>query len=137
MVDCVFCKIVAGEIPAVKIWEDDNFMAILDVTPAVKGQTLVIPKKHIGSDIYEASSEDICGAMNVAKTVAKILEKGLEVERVITIIEGLEIDHLHVKLYPHFGESHDGYPGYKFIGGAEKNTDELELAKEEILGGGE
>lgn len=52
MTDCLFCKIVAGEIPSYKIRENDEFEAILDAFPEVKGQTLVIPKKHYDSDIF-------------------------------------------------------------------------------------
>ena len=46
MSDCIFCKIAKGEIPSVKIWEDDEFFAILDLFPNTKGMTLVIPKSH-------------------------------------------------------------------------------------------
>ena len=137
MEDCIFCKIISGEVPAVKIWEDENSIAFLDMSPAVKGQTLVIPKKHVGSNIYHAEKSEISEIMEASKTVSLILEKGLDVERVITMIEGLEVDHLHIKLYPHYGREHEGYPGYKFVGGSEKENSELELAKEEILGGGE
>jgi len=52
MGECIFCKIVSGEVPAVKIFEDETSIAFLDMSPAVKGQVLVIPKKHIGSNIY-------------------------------------------------------------------------------------
>jgi len=46
MDSCVFCKIVKGEMPCAKIWEDDNFIAFLDIKPATKGMTLLIPKIH-------------------------------------------------------------------------------------------
>ena len=44
--DCIFCKIIAGEIPSCKVYEDDNFLAFMDINPAVRGHTLVIPKHH-------------------------------------------------------------------------------------------
>lgn len=50
--DCIFCKIVAGEIPSFKVYEDDNIIAILDISQATKGHTLVIPKKHY-KNLYE------------------------------------------------------------------------------------
>lgn len=50
--DCIFCKIVAGEIPSYKVYEDDNIIAILDISQATKGHTLVIPKKHY-KNLYE------------------------------------------------------------------------------------
>ncbi len=132
--DCIFCKIAAGEIPCVKIWEDEKFMAFLDITPAAKGQTLVIPKEHISSNIYQAEDSKISEAMSAAKKVSKVLESGLEAERVITVIEGLEVDHLHIKLYPYSKEKYEGYRGYISTEGEEKSVAELELIKKEILG---
>lgn len=51
--DCVFCKIVAGEIDSAKIWEDDEFLAILDIMPNTKGMTLVLTKKHYDSYAFD------------------------------------------------------------------------------------
>ena len=53
MENCIFCKIVKGEIPCVKIWEDKDFLAILDVFPNTKGMTLVLTKKHFDSYAFE------------------------------------------------------------------------------------
>ena len=47
MTDCIFCKIVAGEIPCYKIYEDENYLAFLDIFPSTEGHTLVVPKKHV------------------------------------------------------------------------------------------
>jgi len=66
--DCIFCKIVAEEIPAYKIYEDDHVLAFLDITQGTKGHTLVIPKKHI-KNIYDLDEETI---FNVFKVVPKI-----------------------------------------------------------------
>ncbi|MDN6397501.1 MAG: HIT domain-containing protein, partial [Alkalibacterium sp.] len=52
MDDCIFCKIIEGEIPSRKVYEDDDVIAILDMSQVTKGHTLVIPKKHV-SDIFE------------------------------------------------------------------------------------
>ena len=75
MSDCVFCKIVAGEIPSVKIWEDENYLAILDAFPACKGQTLVLPKRHIHSDIFVLSDEDYASLLIAAKKLVALLKK--------------------------------------------------------------
>ena len=100
MLDCIFCKIVAGEIPCVKIWEDENFLAILDVLPAIKGQTLVVSKHHMSSDIFVLWDEEYCGLLVAAKKVVAVLKKWLQVERVGMVVEWMEVDHAHVKLYP-------------------------------------
>ena len=60
MDNCIFCKIVKGEIPSVKIWEDKNYLAILDINPNVEGMTLVIPKKHFDSYVFEMKDKEYC-----------------------------------------------------------------------------
>ena len=53
MENCIFCKIIKGEIPSSKVWEDENFIAILDINPNTEGVTLVIPKKHYDSYVFD------------------------------------------------------------------------------------
>ncbi len=103
MNDCIFCKIVAGKIPSVKIWEDERHMAFLDIFPNTEGMSLVIPKKHFDSDLYEMPDTDICKLMKASKKVAKKLERGLRVQRVSLVVEGMGVNHIHVKLYPLHG----------------------------------
>lgn len=100
MADCVFCKIVAGELPAKKIWEDEDFEAILDIFPKIPGQVLVISKRHVQSDIFKLKDEDVCKFFSAAKTTAAIMEKALGTARTSQRMEGLEVDHAHIKLYP-------------------------------------
>jgi len=100
MTDCIFCKIVAGEIPSVKVWEDDDFLAILDAFPACKGQMLVIPKRHYDSDIF-LMDDDMYGALMLAtKEVVGLMKKWFAVEKVGMVVEWLQVPHAHVKLYP-------------------------------------
>ena len=103
MKDCIFCKIVNAEIPSETIYEDDWFIAILDVNPNTEGMTLVIPKKHFGSDVFEMPDGDYINFMIASRKVAKILEKGLKVKRVAMVMEGMGVNHMHVKLYPLHG----------------------------------
>ena len=103
MDECIFCKILKGEIPCEKIWENDEFLAILDIFPNTKGMTLVFPKKHFSSDIFELGDEEYCKLLKATKKVSKIVEKGLRVKRVAMVAEGMGIDHLHIKLYPLHG----------------------------------
>lgn len=99
---CVFCKIVNGEIPAKKFWEDKDFIAILDIRPNITGQSLLIPKVHTESKFSAQSDEDLAKIMSAAKKVANLLEKTLGAKRVLLVFEGLDVNHLHAKLFPYY-----------------------------------
>jgi diadenosine tetraphosphate (Ap4A) HIT family hydrolase len=101
--DCIFCKIIKGEIPSVKIWEDKNFLAILDLFPNTKGMTVVFPKKHYNSDVIEMNDKVYKDFFLAAKKVAVILKKGLKIKRVAMVMEGMGVNHAHIKLYPLHG----------------------------------
>ena len=100
--NCIFCKIIAWEIPWIKIREDDEFIAILDAFPNRKWMTLVITKDHIDSDILAKDDEFIARYFQTAKKVADILKKWLKVDRVGLAVEWLEVNHAHIKLYPFY-----------------------------------
>jgi len=103
MEDCIFCKIVKGEIDSAKIWENEDFLAILDVNPNTKGMALLLTKEHYPSYLFDLS-DDICKKfIKAAKKVAKILEKALGVKRVGLVMEGMGVNHAHLKLYPIHG----------------------------------
>lgn len=108
MDNCIFCKISKGEIPSAKIWENAKFMAFLDIQPKVKGMTLVIPKDHKDSYLFNNSDQDVNQIMSAARETAQILKTGLNIERVIIQIEGLEVPHLHIKLLPVYPNSDQG-----------------------------
>lgn len=101
--DCIFCKIVAGELPSVKIWEDKEHIAILDINPNMEGVTLVITKEHYDSDATDMPDEEYTHLMLATKKVSKLIEKKLGVKRVALVMEGLGVDHVHIKLYPIHG----------------------------------
>lgn len=101
--DCIFCKIVKGELPSYRIWEDENYLAFLGIFPNTKGMSVVIPKKHISGYVFKADDKIYQGLMKAAKEVGLLLDKKLEVERTAMIMEGTEVDHAHVKLYPLWG----------------------------------
>jgi len=102
---CVFCEIVKGSMPSHKVWEDKNYLAFLGIFPNTKGMTIVIPKKHIGSYIFDTPNNVIDNLMLATKTVAKILDKKLQTNmRTALVFEGFGVDHLHAKLYPLHGE---------------------------------
>ena len=103
MEDCVFCKIVKGEIPGYKIWEDDKYMALLDINPNTVGMTLVIPKKHFDSYVVDMDDKNYCELLLAAKKVSKLLDKTLKTKRTALVMEGLGVNHAHIKLYPIYG----------------------------------
>ncbi len=103
MPECVFCKIVAGQLPAYKIWEDERHLAILDIFPNTRGMTLVLTKKHYPSYAFDMPQKEYGDFFNAAQKVAKILEKKLPVRRVAMVMEGMGVDHAHLKLYPMHG----------------------------------
>lgn len=107
MKDCIFCKIVAGEIPSFKIWEDKKFMAILDINPNCEGQTLIISKTHRPSYLFGIAEIDYSTILLAAKKVAQILDKTLKIERTAMIFEGMGVNHSHLKLYPLHGLGKD------------------------------
>jgi histidine triad (HIT) family protein len=79
MSDCIFCKIIAGDIPSKKIYEDENHIAFLDIFPASKGHSLVIPKEH-HVDIHSMTAAQYGAIASVAKMVADLLQAKLHSE---------------------------------------------------------
>ena len=97
---CLFCEIVSGKIDSYKFFEDENHIAILDIFPATIGQTLVLPRNHYGSYVFQMPTPEYLQLMFFAKKIAQILDKGLPAIRTCMVMEGMEIDHAHIKLYP-------------------------------------
>ncbi|MDE1869448.1 MAG: HIT domain-containing protein [Candidatus Micrarchaeota archaeon] len=92
-----------NKISSYKIYENEKYIAFLDIYPNIKGQTLVIPKKHLQSYLFDLSDKEISDLMIVSKKVAKLIEKKLKVGRVNMVVEGLAVNHIHTKLYPAIG----------------------------------
>jgi histidine triad (HIT) family protein len=95
----IFSRIVAGEIPAHKIAETDDFLAFLDITPTTTGHTLVIPKKEVDY-IFDLDDELYLGLMSFAKTVAAAVKQAIPCKRIGVSVIGLEVPHAHVHLIP-------------------------------------
>jgi diadenosine tetraphosphate (Ap4A) HIT family hydrolase len=145
MDSCIFCKIVAGQIPSVKIWEDDKHIAILDINPNVKGMTLVIPKQHFPSHVFDMDESSYSALFTAARQVVFLLQKGLHVDRVGLGMDGTGVNHAHLKLFPLYREIgqelHESeakvyferFPGYVTTQlGPMKTTDDLLAVAEEI-----
>ena len=104
---CIFCEIVSGNIKTNTFWEDEEFMAFLSIDPNTKGFSVVIPKKHYGSDVLKMPDDVLQKFIVAVKKVAGILENYFEdVGRVGLIAEGTGIDHAHIKLAPMHGTEH-------------------------------
>lgn len=139
--DCLFCKIVTGEIPCHEVWSNDTHLAFLSIFPNMEGVTVVIPKEHHGSYVFDAKPSVITELMSAAQTVAKKLDAHFaDVGRCGVVFEGFGVDHLHAKLYPLHGTSSttewqpmesghintyfDIYPGYIASNDSERADDE-------------
>ncbi|MFA6050359.1 MAG: HIT domain-containing protein [Candidatus Paceibacterota bacterium] len=108
MNDCIFCKIVSGESPSHKIWEDEKHIAFLSIFPNTEGVTVVIPKIHYGSYAFDLPNEILTELALATKQVAKILDSKLEdVGRTAMVFEGFGVDHVHAKLFPMHGTKSD------------------------------
>ena len=104
MDDCIFCKIIKGEIPSRKVYEDDNVIAIMDVSPKVNGHTLVMPKKHV-SDILEMTDEDFSHVNSVAKILVKRYMKKLNARGITcgaNYGESQAVKHYHLHVLPNY-----------------------------------
>lgn len=94
--ECLFCKIVAGEIPCYKIYEDDKYLAFLDIYPLTQGHTLVIPKKHFR---WVWDVKPVGEYFEVITKIAKHFRKRLG-DPIISMTWGIDIAHAHYHLIP-------------------------------------
>lgn len=102
--DCIFCKIVKGEIPSYKIYEDENVLAFLDINPVSVGHTLIIPKNHT-LDLETIEEEEINRIMICAKKISKLLMEKLGAQGYsLTQNNGIaqEVKHYHLHIIPRY-----------------------------------
>ncbi|MFH0891922.1 MAG: HIT family protein [Candidatus Falkowbacteria bacterium] len=104
--ECVFCKIAAKEIPCHKVFEDDGFLAFLDITPRNPGHVLVIPKKHYR---WVWDVPEIGKYYEVVGRIANAERRAFGTEWVVSAVFGEEVPHAHVWLVPRFPD--DGHGG--------------------------
>lgn len=97
--DSIFTKIIKGEIPAHKIYEDDLTFAIMDINPIQEGHVLVVTKKQVTA-FEQLQDNDYDALMRTVRKVALKIKEVYKPRRVGVIIEGFEIEHVHVKLLP-------------------------------------
>lgn len=99
MSDTIFTKIIKGEIPSHKIYEDELTLAFLDIHPLTEGHTLVIPKKQV-EFVWDLEDEDYIAVMQTAKEVAHHLRETLGVSYISERVVGTDVPHAHVQLIP-------------------------------------
>ena len=112
--NCIFCKIVKGEIPSHKVYEDKNYLAFLDINPQSPGHTQLITKEHYR---WVWDIPNVGEYFEVAKKIAKAQQKAFGTDFVLAKIVGDEVEHAHIWIFPNSSVSGDTRD---FTGNAEK-----------------
>lgn len=116
---CIFCKIVAGEMPSFNVYEDENYLAFMDIFPRTKGHTLVIPKKHYRW-VYDVPN--FGEYFEIAKKVAMNVQNVVKSRFISFVTVGEEVPHAHIHILPQTSKQPDGI----------KFTEVISMSKEEI-----
>ena len=108
MENCLFCKIIRGEIPVAKLYEDEHTLAFLDIMPAAKGHALVIPKHH-GKTLLDIPSEELCHTIKIVQKIAAATVKatgaeGFNIHQSNSEAAGQVIPHVHFHIIPRKGK---------------------------------
>ncbi|WP_028781964.1 HIT family protein [Thalassobacillus devorans] len=133
--DCIFCKIVAGDIPSAKVYEDEDVYAFLDISQVTKGHTLIIPKTH-KKNIYETDAE------TAGKLFARVPQVAAAIKETyqpigMNLLNNNEkpadqsVFHLHIHLIPRYGQG-DGYRSNWEVHSDEYSTEDLQKIAGEI-----
>jgi len=146
--DCIFCQIVAKAEPAWVVYEDEHHIAFLTPFPNTPGFTVLIPKEHRSSDVLSLDENEYLELMKAAKKLSAILNEKLQTKRTGLIVEGMGVDHAHVKLIPMHGigdgdwkpilsnvsEFSETYEGYLTThDGPRMSNEQLDAIKTKIL----
>ena len=130
--DCIFCKMAAGEIPSATVYEDENFRAILDLGPAAKGHTLVIPKDH-SENLLDVSPETAKKALSVISKTANAIKDAMGCDGINVVqnngeAAGQTVMHLHFHIIPRYNNDNVNI-GWQPM---KQSTDELAATAELI-----
>lgn len=126
--DCLFCKIIAGEIPCSKVYEDDDFLGFLDLYPVNPGHTLIVPKVHF-RNLLDVPADVAAKTYGVASKVAAAVMQAMNADGINLVQNNEEaggqvVFHSHLHLIPRFSDD-----GLK-VGGMNKKYDSMELMQE-------
>ena len=105
MTNCLFCKIINGLLPAHKIWQDEHFLAILDINPNTPGHMLLLPKIH-EPYVFDLEENVYANLFMVAKQLSKPLLEVTQAKRIGVVIQGFTVPHVHLHLIP-MNDVHD------------------------------
>lgn len=97
MTDCIFCKIVRDEIPSTKVFENENFIAFMDINPRAVGHVQIIPKQHFR---WVWDVPNVGEYFEVARKIALAQKKAFDIEKINCNIAGDEVPHAHIWIYP-------------------------------------
>ena len=106
--NCIFCKIIGGEIPAAILYEDEDFMAIMDIFPAAKGHTIIVAKRHV-ANLFELDDVTAAKALVLARKLANAIQAELNCDGMNLLqnngeAAGQTIFHFHIHLIPRYHE---------------------------------
>ena len=125
MQDCVFCKIIRGELPANKIYEDNDTLAFMDIGPVVKGHLLVVSKAHY-ANLLETPAEVLAKLIVIVQKTANAQKKALHADGVNIVLSngkaaGQVVDHIHFHVIPRFASDghHWNWKAQKYADGGE------------------
>lgn len=138
MSDCLFCKIVAGDVPCAKVYEDENVFAFLDIGQVTKGHTLVIPKQH-HDNLYEITPESATHVFQAIPKIANAIRQqfnpvGINLLSNTGEDAGQSIFHFHAHLIPRYGKG-DGFGAVWKTHTDQYSQDDLQQIAESIANG--
>ena len=131
MDDCIFCKIIKGEISCSKVYEDSNVLAFLDISPIAKGHTLVIPKKHF-VNVFDSNQEEWNFVMEAVRKVSEAVKKAINCDGINIMSSNNEaagqvVMHAHIHIIPRFKDD-----GLKLWPQGKYEEGEMDKVKEKI-----
>ncbi|MCM3586065.1 HIT family protein [Mesobacillus maritimus] len=135
MSDCIFCKIINGEIPSKKVYENEHVYAFLDISQVTKGHTLVIPKVH-KENVYELTEEIASNLFKEVPKIANAIKKAYNPIGLNTLnnngeLAGQSVYHFHLHLIPRYGEG-DGFGAVWKTNNSEYKPDDLQKIAADI-----
>lgn len=105
----IFSKIITGEIPSHRVYEDERTFAFLDINPARPGHTLVVPRAEVPY-LFDLDEADYAAIWDAARTVSGALQEATGCERVVVIVYGADVPHAHIHLIPLEAGGHLAFP---------------------------
>ncbi|MBI5817316.1 MAG: HIT family protein [Candidatus Yonathbacteria bacterium] len=134
--NCLFCKIIKGEVPAAKVYEDEHLYAFLDIKPINPGHTLLVPKKHF-ANIYETPDKILSALAGTAKKLSIAVKKAVKADGIIVSMNndpaaGQVIFHSHIHIVPRY--KNDGYEHWRGTPYRDGEIEEVEKRIKEMLG---